>query len=276
LKEFEKFCDGKGILLADKLQIRAYVEACRQKGLTTPTIGQKLAALSNFFQWAIFEDLVQVNPVSQVSGRYLKTYKKNSSSEEHTHKLISVQEAARLVDRAVDIRDKAILMVLLKTGIRRGELTSLEVSDINWQDQSIILKPTAKRTNRMVFFDDETAAYLRRWLAVREHRNREKISALWMTSWGRKISADGIFDMIQATALKVGLHDPASDTMEDHFSAHCARHWFTTHLLRAGMRREYVQWLRGDAIKEAVDTYFHVDPEDVRRAYLACVPQLGI
>jgi integrase/recombinase XerD len=64
--------------------------------------------------------------------------------------------------------------------------------------------------------------------------------------------------------------------MEDHFSPHCARHWNTTHLLRAGMKREYVQWLRGDAIKEAVDIYFHVDPKDVQEAYLASIPQLGI
>jgi len=47
-------------------------------------------------------------------------------------------------------------------------------------------------------------------------------------------------------------------------------------ILRSGMVREYVQWLRGDAIKEAVDICFHIDPEDVRRSYLACVPRLGI
>jgi hypothetical protein len=42
------------------------------------------------------------------------------------------------------------------------------------------------------------------------------------------------------------------------------------------MQREYVQWLRGDAIKEAVDIYYHIDPEDVRRSYLAHIPQLGV
>jgi hypothetical protein len=42
------------------------------------------------------------------------------------------------------------------------------------------------------------------------------------------------------------------------------------------MKNEYVQWLRWDAIKEAVDIYFHVDPKDVQEAYLACIPPLGI
>jgi hypothetical protein len=42
------------------------------------------------------------------------------------------------------------------------------------------------------------------------------------------------------------------------------------------MRWEYMQWLRGDAIKEAVDTYFHMDPEDAKKEYMAYIPRLGI
>jgi len=42
------------------------------------------------------------------------------------------------------------------------------------------------------------------------------------------------------------------------------------------MRREYVKWLRGDMIKEAVDIYYHIDPEDVRNEYMTHIPQLGV
>ncbi len=275
LVSFEKSCNGQGILKADKLMIRAYVDSCRQRGLTTKTIRHRLGALSSFFRWAIFEGLADSNPISEVQSRYLRTYKKRPG-EAHTHKLITVTEAAHLIDMATDIRDKAILVLLFKTGIRRSELASLEVQDIDWKSQSITLKATAKRTNRTVFFDNETAGYLRRWLDAREYRNRNGSSALWICSWGSTITSDGISDMIQDVAVRAGLYDTTSKMMEAHFSAHCCRHWFTTYLLRAGMRREYVQWLRGDAIKEAVDIYFHVDPADVRRSYLASIPQLGI
>jgi hypothetical protein len=47
-------------------------------------------------------------------------------------------------------------------------------------------------------------------------------------------------------------------------------------LLRAGMKRENVQWLRSDAFKEAVDIHFRIDPKDVQDAYMASIPQLGI
>jgi hypothetical protein len=42
------------------------------------------------------------------------------------------------------------------------------------------------------------------------------------------------------------------------------------------MKREFVQWLRGDAIKGSVDIYFHIDPRDVQEGNLASIPQLGI
>ncbi|UEC43438.1 MAG: hypothetical protein METHAR1v1_1400004 [Methanothrix sp.] len=57
---------------------------------------------------------------------------------------------------------------------------------------------------------------------------------------------------------------------------HCCRHWFTTHLRRAGMPREFIQGLRGDVRKEAIDIYDHIDRKELRESYLAHIPQLGI
>jgi hypothetical protein len=51
---------------------------------------------------------------------------------------------------------------------------------------------------------------------------------------------------------------------------------FTTHLRRAGMRREFIQELRGDSRREAIDIYNHIDLKGLKEAYLACIPQLGI
>lgn len=82
--------------------------------------------------------------------------------------------------------------------------------------------------------------------------------------------------MAEKVAKQVGLHDPNSDRMEDHFSPHSCRHWFTTHLQRAGMPREFIQELRGDARKEAIDIYDHIDRKELRESYLAHIPQMGI
>jgi site-specific recombinase XerD len=82
--------------------------------------------------------------------------------------------------------------------------------------------------------------------------------------------------VVAKAAERVGLTDPESEKMDERFSAHACRHWFCTHLFRAGMSREHIMWLRGDAPLSAFDGYLHLNPEDVRRIYLACIPQLGI
>jgi len=274
-RRFQEFLRGrkKRILQADRLDIRDHVEELRNKGLRTKTLHQHLIGLSAFYEWAIFEGQATRNPVHEVRRR-LRQYK--AEGERETHKLISIEEAAGLVDAMVDIRDKALILLLFKTGIRKNELISLDIDSINWKDQSLNLKHTKKRSNRKVFFDDEAGYFLRRWLEVRAVRKGASVPALFTSSRGVRIHRGSADKIIRKAALHVGLHNLDSARMEDHFSAHACRHWFTTYLLRAGMRREYVAWLRGDVIREAIDIYYHINPEDVRREYLAHIPQLGV
>ena len=60
------------------------------------------------------------------------------------------------------------MAVLAKTGVRRGELISMDVEDIDWGYQRIKLKPKNKRSNLYVYFDEETDILLHRWLRVRD------------------------------------------------------------------------------------------------------------
>jgi len=192
------------------------------------------------------------------------------------HRLITIEEMARLINSTLDIRDKAIITLLAKTGIRRKELITLDVDDIDWVEQSIRLKPTPKRTNRTAFFDDETAFILHRWIRVRESRNAQGTISLFINEQGGRLNRNGVYTAVTKAAEKVGLHNPNSDRMEDHFSPHNCRHWFTTNLRRNGMPREFIQELRGDVRKEAIDIYDHVDLKELRESYLAHIPQLGI
>ena len=77
-------------------------------------------------------------------------------------------------------------------------------------------------------------------------------------------------------AERGGLYDPEIDRLEDHFSPYCCRHWFTTHLRRNGMSREFIKELRGDSRGEDIDIYDHLDRDELRKAYLATISKLGI
>jgi len=238
------------------------------------TVENYFSALSAFYEYLVFERLVSVNIVSPFRKRYVRQYKDGYDDPER--KLLNVEEMSRLVGSIMDPRDKATVVLFAKTGIRRSELLKLDVDDIHWEDYSIMLKPTPKRSNRVVFFDDEGAIVLRRWLRVREKLN-PKTKALFVSYQSlNRLDRNGLYTAIVNYARRLGFHNPESSSLEDHFGPHCFRHWFTTWLLRNGMPREYVKELRGDRRGEAIDIYHHIDKQELRKAYLAYIPKLGV
>ena len=216
------------------------------------------------------------NPVLTVRKRYLRRYKNGQGLETGGRKLITVEQMARLVNSILNSRDRAIVILLAKTGVRRGELVRMDVQDVDLDTMSIRLKPTAKRTNRLVFFDEETKQELLGWLRMRKAYERGDCKALFVTGAGGRINKNYVCDLVTEHAARLGLHDPMSEKPEDRFTPHCCRHWFTTHLRRNGMPREHIQELRGDARPDAMDIYYHIDSEDLRKSFLAHIPRLGL
>jgi len=266
---------NQDLLLVDKNTIKGFLDYLRrERRVGQKTVENYFCALSSFYEFLEYEGYIDRNPINSVRKRYLRRYKDNDDGQ--VRKLISVEDMARLINSVLDIRDKAIIALLAKTGIRRNELIKLDVDDVDLIEGSIRLKPTPKRTNRTVFFDDETAIILHRWLRARASRNHKNSSALFINNEGGRLNRNGVYTVVTKAAERIGLHDPSSERTEDHFSPHCCRHWFTTHLRRAGMPREFIQELRGDVRREAIDIYDHIDKMELRESYLAHIPQLGI
>ncbi len=276
MKHFFEFLDGQH-LAYDQVSVQTlilYLEHWRSKSARYKTVENVYAAISAFYEYLVFEGKITTNVVAPFRKRYLRRYK--DGSEQMERRLLSVEEMSRLVNSIVDPRDRAIALVFAKTGIRRRELLTLDVEDVNWKDDSIKLKPAAKRSNRIVFFDEECAVALRRWLANRE-RYRPQTPALFISYQSfTRLDRSSLYSAVTKYAEALGFHKPNSPRLEEHFGPHCFRHYFTTFLLRNGMPREYVKELRGDSRRDAIDIYNHIDREELRKSYLACVPKLGV
>jgi len=244
------------------------------RALKFGSIQREFTFINCLYSYLEEEGLIAVNPVPAFRKRYLCAFKNDSDSEKR--QIISIEDAAKLASATLETRDQAIILPFLKTGMRLGELAALDVSDVDLKGLNLTLKKTAKRSNRLLFFDLETAEVLGHWLAIRTLRKGHENPALFTSRNGLRLGSARVQRLVTWHAEVIGLHDPKSDMLADRFTPHCCRHWFTTHLLRAGMRREYVKWLRGDTIKEAVDIYYHIDPEDVRKEYMMHIPQLGV
>ena len=278
VKDFLEFLSGRGQhpFDADRFVFKEYLHYRRGLGLDPQTLDHNFSALSGFYGFLSFEGYIAGNPVLAVRKRFLREYKENDQ-DDPPRKLISLEEMSMLVNSIINPRDRAVAVLLAKTGLRRNELVSLNVSDIDWAELSITLqrKKFKKRSGRVVFFDDECSRVLRRWLSIREMLHPSS-DALFIGDQGARLMRSGVYNMIVKYATQVGLNDSKSGSIEDHFSTHNFRHFFTTYLRRAGMPREFIQVLRGDRRREAIDIYDHVDRDELRKSYLACVPKLGI
>ena len=152
----------------------------------------------------------------------------------------------------------------------------MNVEDIDWGQQRIKLKPKNKRSNLYVYFDEETDILLHRWLRVRDGYAKPGVKALFVGDLGKRIGRNIVYNIVTGYAERLGLHNRDSSRLEDHYSPHCFRHWFTTYLRRNGLTREFIKELRGDSRGEAIDIYDHIDHDELRKAYLASIPRLGL
>jgi integrase/recombinase XerD len=279
LRIFADFLE-KDVTAVTKDDLKAFLTHLKGERKVHPkTIARYFSALSSFYDFLAYEGWVDANPVLPLRRRYVSPLVKKHGKGGSRRQLITVEQARALVHSILDPRDRAINVLLAKTGMRRGELVLIDLEDVDWVEQSITLKPRAKRTNLRVFFDDEAARALRRWIRAREgwpKGDEDAERALFLNQRGGRLARSGVYDAVVKYAEPLGLHDPKSKDPGDRFTPHCYRHFVTTHLLRNGMSREYVKELRGDSRHEAIDLYNHIDPRDLRDAYLAAIPRLGL
>jgi len=128
LRTLAKFLAGIGLTFRDVdrnvlRRILVYLREVRRVGFKTQK--SYFSALSSFYKYLNFEGIHPINPVPSFMEHYLSRYKNSYRSGER--RLLSVEEMAMLINSILDPRDKAIVTVLAKTGVRRGELVEMDV-----------------------------------------------------------------------------------------------------------------------------------------------------
>ncbi|MDM8537120.1 tyrosine-type recombinase/integrase [Desulfobacterales bacterium HSG17] len=143
------------------------------------------------------------------------------------------------------IRDRAMIMILLRTGMRIGELLDTKVSDVNMKEQKILIYIGEKnRLGRVVCFSQDAKKDLLAWMSQRD----PGIEILFYGQRGRKLSYSGARKVFMRYFESAGLAYKG-------YTLHCLRHTFATELLNAGMRLECLQQLMGHSCIEMTRRY---------------------
>ncbi len=263
-----------------KEDLKIYLTDVLRERNCESTIRHHYAAISSLYNYMV--DELQLMPYNPVNGarKYLRKFKHDLSSTESEKQVITVDQASLLVNTAFSSRDRAILTLGLKCGLRCHEICELNIEGVNLDKRVFKITPTPKRSYNYAFIDDELLSVLKRWIARREailQRIGKKTSALFITDRGTRISESQLARVVKKTAITAGLcsTDPEADTSEK-FTSHCMRYFFTTSLRKNGMSKEFRQRLRGDKLKDAEDGYNRITMDELKKEYFRCVPQLGV
>lgn len=150
------------------------------------------------------------------------------------------------------LRNRVMLEVFYRAGLRNSEVRHLRPGDIRWQDGVIEVRGGKGGKDRVVPIDSETLGWLRAWKAERP-RGRYFFNTLQ----GSELSARYLQELIKRLARKAGIE------RADQVTPHVLRHSYATHLLDDGFTLREIQTLLGHSNVSTTQIYTHVSPGDL-------------
>jgi site-specific recombinase XerD len=177
---------------------------------------------------------------------------------------IVFEDVMALLAVVSEVRDRAMLLLLLRTGMRIGELLTLPVSDINTQELKICLYIGEKNAKgRVVYYCDDAREALMAWLRIRSPEQRY----LFCGHKGRPLSYAGARKIFCKYLKKAGLASKG-------YTLHQLRHTFASELLNVGMRLEVLQQLLGHSSIEITRHYARLSDRTREEEYFAAMKQI--
>ena len=234
--------------------VEAFIEREQDRGIKITTIRTRLVSVQAFLRYLLEEGIVSAELFSRRIRLQLPERLPRAMYPDDLRKLLSVIE---------DIRDRAMVLVLLRTGLRIGELLNTKMADVHLQERRIeIYEGEKNRLGRVVYLSDDAVLALRRWL--KQRNPGEEYLIYTRTETMSYSTARTIFIRY---LVKAGLADKG-------YSLHTLRHTFATELLNAGMRLECLQVILGHRSIEETRRYAHLTDKTREKEYFSAMSKI--
>jgi len=271
----EALGEGAKIRAVEHLHIRAYLGQLYERGLSKASAARALAAVRSWFKWMAKEHRIKQNPAMLVSTPKLPQHLPRVPSMEEVNGLLnsmggSAGAGAGVRDEAAawPERDRMIFELLYGCGIRNSELVGIDMGDIQWKNDAILVRGKGRK-QRYVPLGDEAAGAVRAYLPLREEKMRAAgkgglvadgplVVNLAMRGACR-LTTRSVGRLVKRIALSRGL---AADV-----HPHTLRHAFGTHMLEEGADLRAIQEMLGHERLSTTQRYTHLTAGQVQRVY---------
>lgn len=237
----------------DGRQVRGYITQRHRQGTGGRSLRRNLSSIRAFYKYLLAKGEVTKNPAEGIT---------TPKTEKRLPKTLDVDQTARLVeikgDKALTLRDRAILELMYSSGLRLAECVSLDIYSVDIRDGLVTVTGKGNKTRRVPVGNYALGA-VSAWLKVRPQLAALDETALFVSNRGKRISARSVQQRMRHWALKQG--------MDTNVHPHMLRHSFATHLLESSGDLRAVQELLGHADISTTQIYTSLDFQHLASVY---------
>ena len=220
----------------ERVDLEGFIEHEQDRGLRISTVRTRLACVIAFLHFLMEQDIIPGSLLKR--GIKLKL-------PEVLPRAMHPADVRKLLRVIGDIRDRALFLLLLRTGMRIGEALGLRLNDLDIKGRKVDLYEGEKNSmGRVVYLSDDALFAIKLWL---RRRDKNKEFVFYGRSSGHLCYSTGR-GLFVNYLKKAGLDQKG-------YTVHCLRHTFASELLNAGMRLECLQQLLGHQDIEVTRRY---------------------
>ena len=220
----------------ERVDLEGFIEQEQDRGLRISTVRTRLACIIAFVHYLMEQDIVPGSVLKRGIKLKLPDVLPRAINPSDVRKLLSVID---------DIRDRALFLLLLRTGMRIGEALGLRLNDLDIKGRKVHLYEGEKNSmGRVVYLSDDALFAIKLWL---RRRDKSKEFVFHGQGHGHLCYSTGRYLFVKYLN-KAGLDQKG-------YTVHCLRHTFASELLNAGMRLECLQQLLGHQDIEVTRRY---------------------
>jgi integrase/recombinase XerD len=240
--------------------LEAFVEHEQDRGLKVTTVRTKFKYLCAFLRFLVEQNII---------GERILKRKIKLKVPDFLPRAIAPGDVRKLLSAIKETRDRALILTLLRTGMRIGELLGLKIRDLDAREKKIHIYEGEKNSlGRVVYLSDDALMALRLWLKQRD-KSKEYLF------YGVKS-----FQLCYTSAWEI-FTKYLRETGFQHkgYTIHSLRHTFASELLNAGMRLECLQLLLGHHDIEMTRRYARLTDKSREEEYfraMGIIEQGGI
>lgn len=269
LRSLFSFAAEEGCAAPGDLELgtfRRWLGAQSQSGVARATLARRAATARSFTTWALREGLIDADPALRLKAPQRERSLPGVLQESQLARILDRLEEAAAGGGPLAVRDRAVVELLYATGTRVGELTGLDIDDLD-QDRRTLRVIGKGDKERTVPYGVPAAVALDDWLRRGRPRLAKASSgpALFLGARGGRV------DQRQVRSLVQGLFEALGDTAAS--GPHALRHSAATHLLDGGADLRAVQEILGHSSLATTQIYTHVSVDRLRKSYQQAHPR---